>query len=530
MMKRFLLSAAVLAGALFSASGKPDIVVLYDNDVHCALDGYALISNLKKNAEADGDTVLVVSSGDFVQGGSLGAVSRGGYVVDVMNSVGYDIVTLGNHEFDYSIPRLMELADTLSADVVDCNLIDLRSGERLFSPYSTVDFGRCRVAFIGISTPYSFASSTPAYFQDEDGNYIYSLCTDTIYDTIQNMVDDARESGADFVVALAHLGTDVETDPINSIAMISSTSGIDVVLDGHSHTIIPGMTVSNKDGQDVLLTSTGSHFENIGRLVFEEDGNFCSELIPASTLKPDGVVSSVIDSLKSEYASVGERRIGDNAVLLRAKDDDGNWIVRNGCSALGDFCADAYRIVMGSQIGCVGGGSLRSNLPAGEITFNSIYSVFPFGNGTAKACLSGQKVLDMLEFAYAAYPDNFGGFLHLSGVMCDVDSSVESPVVVDADRTFVRVDVGPRRVSNVRVLDSTDGEWKAIDPLSTYSVAASDYILISSGDGYAMFDGCDVERCTLSDVELLEEFITVHLGGTIPSNYSETENRVRIVR
>jgi 5''-nucleotidase/2'',3''-cyclic phosphodiesterase and related esterases len=173
-----------------------DIVILYDNDVHCAVDGYAKMAALKNEMLQKDVYLALTSSGDFVQGGSLGAISKGGYMIDVINKVGYDVVTLGNHEFDYGIPRLKALTSKLTATTVVCNLFDLTSDSRMFAPYRMIDFGNTPVAFIGVATPYSFISSTPAYFQNDKGEYIYSLCADNLYDVVQNMVDDARQQGA----------------------------------------------------------------------------------------------------------------------------------------------------------------------------------------------------------------------------------------------------------------------------------------------------------------------------------------------
>lgn len=521
-----LFSACSPKTASALSADSEDIVVLYDNDVHCAIDGYAKIASLKKDFEAAGSRVILVSNGDFVQGGSIGAISKGGYVVDIMNAVGYDFVTLGNHEFDYGMDRLSENTEALTAKVVDCNLYDLRTDRRMFDAYSIVDCGGLKIAFLGVSTPYSFASSTPKFFMDESGQYVYSLSGDTIYDTVQNMVDDARESGADIVVAMTHLGVDVESDPVNSLAMIAATSGIDIVLDGHSHSIIEGDKVKNRMGKDVLLTSTGAHFENIGVLRITPDGSFASSLVPCSDVDGDSATEAVISGVKEEFARMGTRHIGFSRVLLRAKDDEGNWLVRNGCTALGDFVSDAFRVVLGTDIACIGGGSLRANIPEGEITFDSIYSVLPFGNASAVATLSGAKILDMLEFSLAALPSDFGGFLHVSNLRYDVDLSVESPVVVNDKKMFVRVDDGPRRVSRVEVLGQ-DGLWQPIDPARSYTVGSTDYLLLNSGDGYAMFDSESVVSRPETDVEVLEKYITDHLGGIIPETYSSSRLNIR---
>ncbi|MCF0178532.1 MAG: metallophosphoesterase, partial [Bacteroidales bacterium] len=281
-MKRFNLLLTLLIALTISAcapkraaviaSDIKDIVILYDNDVHCAVDGYPAIAALKKQLKAENNYVTTVSSGDFVQGGSLGAVSKGEYIVRLLNAADYDFVALGNHEFDYGLQRLDELSKMLSAQILCCNLSSLKSGRMLYPAYSIVDYGGRKVGFIGVSTPYSFASSTPAHFKDSDGNWLYSLHSDMTYEIVQQNIDEVRAKGADYVVLLTHLGIDAETDPINSLELIKHVSGMDVVLDGHSHVTISSQKLKDKNGKEVVLTSTGSHFENIGKLQIKADG------------------------------------------------------------------------------------------------------------------------------------------------------------------------------------------------------------------------------------------------------------------
>lgn len=535
-MKKYLLLAvaAVLAFscspktvATGSSSAGSDIVILYDNDVHCAIDGYAAMAALRQETEGKTPYVAVVSSGDFVQGGSLGAASKGKYIVETMNKVGYDVVITGNHEYDYSIPRLKELAGMLDAEFTVCNLIDLEADKRLFAPYRMMDFGGTKVAFIGVATPYSFASSTPAYFQNDKGEYIYSLCAENLYDVIQNYVNDARNEGADYVILLTHLGIDVEADAINSLTMIPAISGVDVVLDGHSHSIIPGERVKMKDGKETLLTSTGAHFENIGRLTISPDGKITSELVSVKDYgKEDAGVRYIVDSLKAEYKALGDRLIGETEALLRAKDDKGDWLVRAHETGLGDFCADALRSVLDADVSFVGGGSIRANLPGpGKVTYNDIYTVFPFENTIAKAEITGQQLLDVLEFCVYALPGDFGGYCQVSGVTFDVDLSVESPVVTDINKAFVRFD-GPRRISNMKVFDRKDNSWKPVDPNATYKFVTSSYVLINYGDGNCVLKDVKATDTYVLDVQILEDYIKEFLGGVIPARYAESEGRI----
>ncbi len=536
-MKRFFLPFLVLALAVACSpkttpagkSGKAasDIVILYDNDVHCSVDGYAKMAALKAEKKAQTPYVTVVSAGDYVQGGSMGAASKGGYIVTIMNAVGYDLVTLGNHEFDYAIPRLKEISKELKATILCCNLIDLKADARMFKPYEIVDYGGTKVAFIGAATPYSFNSSTPAYFQDDKGNYVYSLSADTYYDTFQNFINDARNQGADYVVALTHLGDDVNYDPINSQELARQTEGLDVILDGHSHSLVPQRILTNKAGKSVLYSQTGAHFDNIGVMTISPNGEINLSLVSTKDYtKEDPRVRSVIDKLKAEYAAQGARKIGYNEVMLPAKNAEGDWLVRAGETSLGDLCADAFRVCLGTDIAIVGGGSLRKDLPAGDVRFDDIFNVFPFNNNAAVATLTGQEILDALEFGVAAYPTDFGGFPHVSGMTFEFDPSVESPVVYDVNKAFVRINAGERRVRNVKVYNPETQLYERIDPAKEYTVGGSTYMLKDAGDGYELLKGKGRDTGVV-DLDILEKYIVEKLGGRISAaQYGESQDRL----
>lgn len=523
------------AGTGTSSASKPSayasIVIIHENDVHCSVDGYANVAALRTEKLKETPYVTLTSSGDFVQGGSLGAASKGGDIVEIMNAVGYDLVTLGNHEFDFGIPRLKELTSRLNAKTLCCNLIDLKAGKRMFDPYAIVDYGGRKVAYIGVATPYSFNSSTPAYFQDDEGNYVYSLCADTFYDNVQNFIDDVRAQGADFVVALTHLGDDVEYDPINAHTLAANTSGINVILDGHSHNPVGFLALKGKDGKPVIYSQTGPHLEYVGVVTISPEGDISSQLIPMKEFPPeDPKVEAVIKQKKQDYAVRGARKIGFSEMQMPAKDADGDWLVRASETSLGDFCADAFRIFLGTDIAFLGGGSIRADLPAGDVTYDTIFNVFPFNNRVCTATLTGAQLLDVLEFGVAAYPTDFGGFLHVSGMTYTFDPSVESPVVFDINKAFVRIDPGQRRIRDVKILNKESGRYEKLVPDRSYTVGGTSYLLMDAGDGYEMLKGAGHETGGV-DVEVLERFIIDHLHGNIRSaQYGKPDARIIVIQ
>lgn len=524
-MKKLTFLAFIASTLLFSTAAKP-IIFFYENDVHCSVDGYAKMAYLKNQALKSNPNVVVVSSGDYVQGGGIGAASKGGYIVDIMNAVGYDAVTLGNHEFDYGIPRLKELSGMLKTDIVDFNLIDLKTGGRIFAPYKMMKFGKVKIAVLGISTPYSFVAANPSYFRDENGKMLYSLCSETFYASLQESINEARADGATYVIAIAHIGDDA-FDEINSTEMARRTYGLDVILDGHSHSLVPQRYLRNLLNQEVLVTSTGSNFGHIGKLTISPKGVFTTEMIDTADIPEDPIVKAVTDDAKAKYDELAKRVVGKCEADLIVDDEDGPRQVRSKEMGIGDFTSDAVRNFLHTDIGLMNGGSIRAALKKGEITFNDIFTVFPFDNTLATATLTGQQVLDVLEFSVYVLPIEFGGFLQVSGLKFDVNVQTDTPVVVDVNKNFTHFNGGPRRVQNVMV--ERNGVYEPIDPAATYTVASMSFFLKEHGDGYAVLDGVPATDTGMRDVDMLEAYLLDNLGGVIPAKYATAEGRINII-
>lgn len=526
-MKKNLLYLALAALTIIVGTSSKPIIFFYENDVHCSVDGYAKIAYLKNQALKDNPNVRVVSSGDYVQGGGIGASSKGEYIINIINAVGYDALTLGNHEFDYGIARLKELTGMLKADIVDFNLIDLNTGARMFAPYKMMSFDGVKVAVIGISTPYSFVSARPSYFQDAEGNMMYSLCAETFYDSLQAVIDQARGEGATYVIAIAHIGDDA-FDEINSTEMSQRTHGLDVILDGHSHSLVPARYLKNNEGKEVLVTSTGAYLQHIGKLTISEDGVFTTEMIPAENVPSDPEVLAVINDAKAKYDLLAKRVIGRCEAELIVDDEDGPRQVREKEMGIGDFCADAVRNYMNTDIAFMNGGAIRAALHKGDITFNDIFTVFPFDNTVATATMTGQQVLDALEFSVYVLPIEFGGFLQVSGLKFDVVMKNDTPVTVDVNKVFSGFNGGPRRIQNVMV-ENPDGQYVPIELDKNYTAAALSFFLKEHGDGYGVLNGVAASDTGMVDVDMLEAYIVESLKGVIPANYGKAEGRINII-
>ena len=532
-MKRRIISIALCFSMLVSLLSlvscvlKRDesIAILYENDVHCDVDGYSKIAAMKAELKSSYDHVGVVSSGDFVQGDTLGAVSKGEYIISLMNQVGYDAIALGNHEFDYRIARLEELNNLSNTKFLSCNFAKAGEDTSYFDSYTIVSYGKIDIAYIGITTPDTIHSSDPAQFKDQDGELIYTFNEANLYNIVQSNIDAVLAAGADYVIALSHVGYD-ESGVLPDITdIVENTDGLDVVLDAHAHVVIEEISVKDKSGDDVLLSSTGTKFEHIGKLTITKDG-LHTELIETATYeKTDATVDAYIAQIKENYSELGNRVIGRSLVTLNTHDGD-TRLVRNSETALGNFCSDALRMTTGADISFVNGGGLRAPIEAGEVTFNDIFSVFPYNNQVVTVEITGQMLLDMLEMGVMKYPAENGSFPSASGVIFSVNTAIPTSVVTDENGFFVSVN-GDYRVYDVKVLDKESGEYNDLDLDAKYVLAGFNYHLLSQGDGMAMFkDAKLIDAEGTLDIELVERYVTDHLGGVIGEEYANAQGRI----
>ena len=500
-----------------------DIVILYTNDVHCAVDdnlGYTGLATVKNALEAQGKHVVLVDNGDAVQGDTIGTLSNGEYIIDIMNEVGYDVATPGNHEFDYGMDQFFALTEQANFPYVSANFVD-NDGNTVLDPYVIKDVAGVKIAFVGISTPKTITTSTPKYFQDDNGNYIYSFQQDEtgekLYAAVQSAVDAARAEGAQFVIALAHLGIEEDCSPWTSSEVIVNTTGIDAVLDGHSHSMIQGEKVKNKDGAEVLLSSTETKLAYIGCLTIKDDGSM------STTLISDNGMKEFIGGIQEEFEELVNTVVASTDVDLIIKDPaSGERIVRVSETNLGDLCADAYRAMSGADVAIVNGGGVRADIPAGDITYGQIIAVHPFGNEMCVVECTGQEILDALELGCSKLPAESGGFLQVSGMTYTVDLNVESTVKLDENGMFVEVE-GERRVKDVTI----GGE--PLDPEKTYTLASHNYKLKDCGDGYSMFaDNVFLQDSVMIDNQVLINYIVDVLGGTVGEEYADPYGQGRI--
>ena len=537
-----LLSFATAEEAAEPALTK-NLVILYTSDVHCGIEqgwGYAGLYAVKEYYAAD-NYVMLVDDGDAIQGEPIGTMTKGEGIIDIMNAVGYDLAIPGNHEFDYGMDNFLALAEKADFQYLSCNFN--KEGELVFAPYAIKEFDGVKFAFIGVTTPMTLRSSTPRYFMDENGNFIYGFMQDEtgeqVYAAVQKAVDDARAEGAKYVIVMAHMGNEAECSPWMYSDVIANTTGIDVWLDGHSHDF-DQVVMQDKDGKDVVRSACGTKLGSIGVLTFGAEGFVSAGLMSwdQSIAAPAlfGLQNAGADAVKAETAELDEvlqTVVAKTAVDLYINDptevtEEGKpiRIIRRAETNLGDLCADAYLDQSGeADIAFVNGGGIRVQLNAGDLTLNNILTVHPFGNSLTVIEVTGQQVLDALEWSVHSLPGEFGGFDQVAGLTFEYDATIESPVIEDDSKMFAGVDdTKERRVRNVLV----GGE--PLDPEKTYKLASHDYQLLNNGDGYTMFAGAKVlQESVKLDNQVLIDYITETLGGVVGEGYDNPYGQGRII-
>ena len=500
------------AGEETAAAGETEaaggVTVLYTNDIHTYITKdltYSKVAAYKDSLE----NVLLVDAGDHIQGTAYGSMDKGATIAQLMNAAGYDLATLGNHEFDYGMDGCMAAIEAADFPYVSCNFYHEANGvagENVLDSYKVFEVGGVKIAFIGITTPESFTKSTPSYFQDENGNYIYGIAGGTdgeaLYTAVQNAID-AASAEADYVIALGHLGVDESSQPWTSREVIANTTGLDAFIDGHSHTTIPMEEVTDEGGNTVILTQTGSYLDAVGQMTIAADGTITTQLLTAENLAevtPDAEVKAIEDAWVAELDEQLGQVIGYSQVTLDNYDAEGNRLVRKQETNTGDFAADALYYLFDDMgldvdVAVMNGGGIRNTSTTGDISYLTCKEIHTFGNVACLQTVTGQQILDALEWgakdvAPAGVPavEN-GGFLQVSGLKYTINASIPSTVQQDDKGVWTGGPTGAYRVTNVEVLNNETGAYEPLDLTAQYNLAGYNYTLRDLGDGFAMFDG-----------------------------------------
>ena len=511
-------AADTAADAKAEMAGKT--VILHTNDVHGAVEGYAYIAQLKADYEAKGAEVILVDAGDFSQGTTYVSSTKGADAVTMMNAAGYDVVTLGNHEFDYGYAQLKENMSKAKFKVVCADVFN-EDGTPIFdASYTYTTKSGVKVGFFGMETPETQTKANPALikgltFADKDA------FTKAAADQVAALKD------ADVVICLAHLGVDAESAPYRSTDLYAAVKGIDFIVDGHSHTVM------TKGEKGEPIQSTGTAFKNIGVIVIDDaskkiESNSLYE-IKEDTAKDATVAAAakvIVDRVNNEY---GVKFATSKVELNGAKAPNGNRDVETNN---GDLITDAMRwkvlqnkdgltVNEDHVVAITNGGGIRAAIAKGDVTKKDINTVLPFGNTVAVVYVTGEQLLEALEASTFSTPTAVGGFPQVSGINFTIHTgkAYDKNDATYPESTYY----GPKTINRV-VINSVNGkEFKANE---VYAVVTNNFCA-AGGDTYYAFKAASAQFDTGIPLdEAVMEYVTKELKGAIGEQYAAPQGRI----
>ena len=531
-----VMTLTLLVSSAWADEPKPldgKTVILHTNDVHGSIELYAKVAAMKGDYEAQGAQVILADAGDYSQGTVYVSVNKGKDAVTMMNAAGYDVATIGNHEFDYGYAQLKSNLDSAAFKVVCANV--LQDGSPVFDAYTMINKGGVQVAFVGLETPEAQTKANPALIQG-----LTFLAGDEMYAAVQTQVDAARTAGADIVIVLTHLGVDSSSEPNTSYDLYKKVNGIDFIIDGHSHTVM------TKGPEGEPIQSTGTALNNIGVITIDNATKKIesNELIPIwHTEEVDGKEVPVYDYTKSDETVANaakaiidpidadyDQKFAESAVDLNGAKAPGN---RTEETNLGDLITDAMMwaiktkapgVDMNNAVAITNGGGIRAAIAKGDITKKDVNTVLPFGNTLAVVYVKGSELLEALEVSTYCTPKSLGGFPQFAGMEVELNTACE----YDANDTTYPGSTyfGPKSINRITI-KTVNG--KAFDKDATYAVITNDF-LAAGGDTYYAFAAAQTQFDTgLPLDEILMEYITVELNGVVTDKYAAPQGRLTIV-
>ena len=499
-------------------------VILHTNDVHGALAGYAYAAALKSYFENAGAEVYLVDAGDFSQGTIYVSHFKGASAVTMMNAAGYDVVTLGNHEFDFGYAQLTENLKKAKFTVLCADVYLDATGETIYDPYTVIETSSgLRLGFFGMETPETATKVNPGLIKE-----ITFATFDDLYASAQLAVDGLKEEEADLVIGLVHLGVDAESaaNGYRSIDLYEKVPGIDFLIDGHSHTVM----TSGENGEPIQ--STGTAFQNIGVIVIDNETKTIEDnfLMSTAGLAVNGRIAAtaqgIIDTVDMEYGTP----FATTEYFLNGERDPGN---RTEQTNLGSLITDAmvWSVVSSGGleayydapvVGITNGGGIRASIAEGEVTKKDVNTVLPFGNTVAVVYVTGTELLEALEASTFCTPDAIGGFPQTSGIEWVLDTTKEFDqgeiYTLDGKESSYYAPASINRVSII----SVNGE--PFDEAATYAVVTNNFCA-AGGDTYNVFNRAFAEGFGFDTGipmdEAVMEYITEVLGGVIGETYAE---------
>ena len=495
-------------------SGKT--VIIHSNDVHGAIDGYAYMAKCAQQVRDLGGEVILADAGDFSQGAPYVSLSQGHTAIEMMNAVGYDIATLGNHEFDFGYDKLMENLKDANFPVISANVY--KDGKLILPATAILERGGLKIGFFGMETPETATKVNPSLISG-----ISFSPFEQLYEAAQSAVDSLKAEGVDLIIGLWHLGIDDESasNGYRSSDVYDKVEGIDFVIDAHSHTVM------TEDGDNNPIQSTGTRFATIGAVIIDNaTGKIVDHyLLPTQYLKKDDDVDAtaqeIISAVDEEYGAP----FATTEVLLNGERDPGNRTMETN---LGDLISDAMvwsvtreggpeQDEVAGVVGITNGGGIRASIEIGEVSMKDVNTVLPFGNTVAVVYVKGSELLEALEASTFCTPSAIGGYPQTSGIEWTLDTTVEydqGELYHNADGSDTSY-YAPASIKRVTIT-AVNGE--AFDPDATYAVVTNNFCA-AGGDTYNAFmrafqDGAGFDTGIPMD-EAVTNYVTDVLDGKI---------------
>ena len=493
-------------------------VILHTNDVHGAIAGYAYIAQLKADYEAKGAEVILVDAGDYSQGEVYVSDTKGLDAVEMMNATGYNVVSLGNHEFDYGFAQLKDNMSKAKFKVLCADVFNADGTPIFDANYTYTTKSGVKIGFFGMETPETQTKANPALIKG------LTFATDDAFtkaaaDQVKALKDD------DIVICVSHLGVDAESKPYRSTDLYAAVKGIDFIIDAHSHTVM----TKGENGEPIQ--STGTKFANIGVIVIDdaskkiESNSLCE--IKEDTAKDAAVAAAaqkIIDRIDKEYGAVFAK---SEVELNGAKAPNGN---RDSETNNGDLITDAmlWKVMQNKEgltvdadhvVAITNGGGIRDYIKVGDVTKKDIKTVLPFGNTVAVIYVTGAELLEALEASTYSLP--VGGFPQV----CGISYTISTAVAYDANAETYPSSTyyGPKTINRVSINSINGKEFKVDD---TYAVVTNNFVA-DGGDTYYAFAAATSKFDTGMTLDVaVMEYITKELKGVIGKQYAEPQGRI----
>ena len=520
-----VLALAIPAGATETEQDLTGhIVILHTNDVHGAIGEYAKVAALKQAYQAAGAYVLLADAGDFIQGDPTVSASQGKTAIELMNLAGYDVAAPGNHEFDYGYPNLKTLAGEADFPILAANVrYDNAAALGDQTTFTTTD-GK-KIGIFGLDTPETATKAHPDKIKG-----VSFLAAQEMFDCAQAQVDALKADGCDYIICLGHLGIDAESTGNRSIDLLEKVTGIDVFIDGHSHSTLEEIKeATNGTGKvgDTVLTSTGTKLANVGMVDISPDGTISTSSLATSelTVTPDAKVAARAEEIQKEIDADYGTVFAKTEVAL----DGEKANVRTGETNLGDLIADAMLwqaglLDEGVDAAVTNGGGIRASIAAGDITKKDINTVLPFGNTLYVVKVTGAELLEALEASTYCTPEAIGGFPQVAGIEFTVNTGAQ----FDTKELYPGSTYGKPASINRVMIQTVGGE--AFNPEETYTIVTNDF-MGAGGDTYSAFKAASSGYDSGVPLdEVVMDYITSELKGVVSkAQYGETDNRIHTI-